>query len=90
MRDRARRLHCRLFGCIESQYAPVCDRCGLYYYEGFVFSDESRIRGPWLRLVYWVRGLNPIKTCCHCRRRFFDRKNESCCSERCYQEWIPF
>ncbi len=98
IRQRFRRLRCRLFGCGTYQNYPSCERCGagLYDYEfrHTAWLDFAyRMRAWFWRKVY---SLIPGK-CAHCNSRLPFRKSnrvrwdviEFCCV-KCEKSYIPF
>jgi hypothetical protein len=86
------RLHCHLFGCAVAATYPACARCNADLYEGpFIergvnyYVDAAF--DPVRRHIIWpIMG----KRCCQCRRRYWRGYDEYCCSEKCFDEWLPF
>ncbi len=92
-----RRLWCRLFACVQYENGAHCTRCGAYIYDEapapgyFVGIGEGLIRGPWDDLADWLRFKAPIRKCEGCDRwRYLPKDWRPCCSERCFDGWIPF
>jgi hypothetical protein len=86
---------CELFGCEEHEHAPECVRCGAYYYQGFIFTEEAiwpPIRDAVREFVRRVvRLVWKYRNCDHCGKRFWaDEDDGPCCSSACYEHWMPF
>lgn len=86
-------LLCKLIGCkTDHDYPDVCQRCGAhFYYDGH---DSGVLRRMWWRIRDEVTlGTARVigRKCDVCGKRFKPRSRfDPCCSEACYQEWIPF
>ena len=85
-------LSCKIFGC-ESTNGYACDRCGCDIYHW----DFVQTEGAWLYPYYavkwwfqthrrWLGHKCEADQCC--TYLFFT--DDSCCSDECYQNWIPF
>jgi hypothetical protein len=86
------RLLCKLFGCKSSDpYYPLCDRCStdIYHWD---FIDQSRAwLGWWYFSTWWLRCNRRrfVHKCAVCGRWMFFTSRE-CCSDECYDNWLPF
>jgi len=84
-------LKCRAIGCCLNDHTPECEHCGAYLYDtDFVL--EGWIT-PLIRLRDRIIGLcrQFTRRCDVCgRRMWFTRLHDACCSEACYDKWIPF
>lgn len=82
-----KRLICLAVGCSLHNDYPACHRCGGALYYDFI--DEGRLEPVlsfWRRLKAELR----IKRCHECGKRMPWRSKEYCCSDRCYDTWVPF
>lgn len=84
-----KRILCILYGCNWGEHAE-CPRCNANAYEDARFRDSGWL-DPLVRLQRRVRDKIVGRPCAHCGKRMFFRSSlDSCCSEDCYQHWIPF
>ena len=82
---------CKIFGCELEENGPACRRCGTWLYNyGFVDQNMAWL-APWYNLVWRLRCNRDwvCHRCAVCKETVFFTKNE-CCSEECYDNWIPF
>lgn len=90
---RIARLQCRFLGCAYESHGH-CDRCGSALY------DPNFIQYGWLDPLfrfYWkarrfIRRLGPRK-CYECGKRIrrgYCSEHPEFCSEKCFDNWIPF
>ena len=83
------RVRCVLFGCWYDQNSS-CPKCGAALY------DADFIQVGRMDWVHKVRGkLSQIRAfvnrkCNVCGKRYWFTANEPCCSEECYEDYIPF
>ena len=84
--DTAKRLVCHALGCRIGDHA-VCERCGAALYYGDITPGQLE---PMIRAYHRLKARLKIKRCqqCHARMSWF-RKNDFC-SDKCFDEWIPF
>jgi hypothetical protein len=86
------RILCRIFGCASTdRYYPACDRCGTDIYH-WNFIDQNRAwLNPWYTLCWWLRCNRDwfYHKCDVCKKPMAFTKKE-CCSEECYDLWVPF
>jgi len=90
------RLLCKLLGCATGDYlnhGSTCVRCGSDIYDYTFVQREGAWLAPWYSLTWFL----------YSRRRWFFHKCENencfhhlvftdacCCSDKCYEEWVPF
>lgn len=81
------RLRCYLFGC-EPHDNPACQRCNAYLY------DSWFVHGGWIEPLFAagrrLRRFVVGKRCSECGKRMPRGTKDYCCSEKCYETWIPF
>jgi hypothetical protein len=83
-----RRIRCILFGCWCHRDYPGCGRCGAALYDAD-FIQIAKL--DWLiRLWWWLRKLRIIKPCAVCGKRIWFAGTKACCSEKCWNDWLPF
>jgi len=86
-----KQFYCKLFGCDAGKF-PCCDRCHTDLYDpGFV--DIGKLTPMvWFirRHTRQVRRVLFGRRCDECKRRFRRGYNESVCSEKCFDNWLPF
>jgi len=84
------RIRCLLWGCECAHDYPACLNCGAALYESefiqigklsWIWSAYRAIREAWGRLN---------RRCDVCRKRMWLAGRANCCSQKCYDEWIPF
>jgi hypothetical protein len=80
------RILCRLLGCAAAQ-TPACARC-----RSFIYDPDFLPPGRWLREV--LDGARRLRRkCLHrcevCRCRIWFSEWQ-CCSEQCFEQWLPF
>lgn len=91
MNDR-RPVLCRTFGCRYTSYVPACDRCGLDLYDwpphedGWIWPIWRWIKLP----AQWAMRVTVGRRCPVCRRWFWTRPTEACCSAECDKQNVPF
>ena len=85
------RLRCKIFGCQLEEYGPACGRCGAWLYNWEFVDRDMALLSPWYNFIWWLRGNRDwfYHRCAVCKEPMFFTKNE-CCSEECYDDWIPF
>lgn len=86
-----KRLLCKLWGCYCSDTHDFsCPRCGAALYD----ADFVQIgRLEWVyRVRDFFRGKYAFITrrCDVCRKRMWFTRHNPCCSEKCYDQWLPF
>lgn len=83
------KLRCKAFGCGWDGHSS-CERCGTDLYEGFIPREACWFRHCYHALWLWRRGKRWRKhECDHCKAVMFFTE-EYCCSDKCYDEWVPF
>jgi hypothetical protein len=80
------RILCRLLGCAAAQ-TPACARC-----RSFIYDPDFLPPGRWVgRVLDGVQRLR--RKCLHrcevCRCRIWFSEWQ-CCSEHCFEQWVPF
>jgi hypothetical protein len=83
------RLRCHLLGCECKNNYPSCDYCNTHYSDEWI--ETTRLQ----KFIWWVQRLfkEPLfSRCSECEKRIFRpfAYNESFCSEKCYDKWMPF
>lgn len=86
-------LLCKLIGCkLDHDCPDVCRRCGAHYYHDG--HDSGVLRRLLCRIIDEIAiGVDRVigRKCSTCGKRFKPKTSyDPCCSEACYQEWIPF
>jgi hypothetical protein len=84
------RISCVLWGCWCDEN-NACPKCGsaLYYDADFVQIGKLQ----WLFEVRdFFRGKYSLVTrrCDVCRKRMWWTRHDPCCSDECFDKWIPF
>lgn len=85
------RVRCWLLGCACARSYPACHYCAADLYEG-PFLQEGKLQPI---LVFWadvkcaVRKLGP-KKCDQCGKKFVHGYDDHLCSEKCFNDWLPF
>lgn len=83
------RIHCYLFGCWCDPNS-ACPKCGAALY------DCEFIQVGKLDWVHSVRRLFAgircfvSRRCDVCGRKYWFTRSGPCCSQKCYDQWIPF
>jgi hypothetical protein len=82
------RLICWCFGCASNEH-NYCGRCGaaIYDYGFFQYGRLDWIKVPYLLATGWKHWFS--HRCSECGNRMFFSWDD-CCSEACWQVWIPF
>lgn len=84
------RLRCELFGCVCAENYPACYRCNADLYEDFIQTGRLKplfcVYWSALRLVQTVTG----KRCQVCSRRYWHGYDDYVCSDKCFEDWLPF
>lgn len=103
MMQRIKRIWCDMWGCRDDEDFTGCTRCGSHYYGGHdggnPFYTEGRLF--WLqcrvwRVKWWLRDtwqyVSRAHICAECGERMerWNQRKDSCCSEECYQQHVPF
>ncbi len=86
------RLKCRLLGCATSDECMcACYRCGTDLY------DYEFVQAGWLepafrawRLARRFAQKFTGRQCAVCSRRFWRRGDDWTCSDKCFEDWLPF
>jgi hypothetical protein len=85
------RIICRLIGCVVAEDYPACYRCNTDLYDG------DFIQAGWLEPVFraWRRTRRFVerfsgRRCAVCSRRFWRRGDDWTCSDKCFEDWLPF
>jgi hypothetical protein len=85
-RPRIGRILCRLKGCAAEE-TPACARCGFFIYDPDFLPPKR-----WLRAAF-DRARRFRRKCLHrcevCRSRIWF-SDWQCCSENCFEQWLPF
>jgi hypothetical protein len=84
------RLRCKALGCVCDDLLQGCIHCGTDIYTGFITRDAS-----WFRYFYrlqwkWDAARHYRRHECAVCGQTMLLTEDSCCSEKCYKEWIPF
>jgi hypothetical protein len=85
------RILCKIFGCKLDQYGPACIRCNTWLYDwGFVHREMAWLN-PWYNFIWRLRCNRDwfFHRCAVCKKPMVFTKKE-CCSEECYDQWLPF
>ncbi len=86
-----KRLLCHAIGCTPLDDAPACSRCGGALYYDFI--DRGLLQ-PIFDLYYRVKKKLTVPRCQQCKQRLpwirNDKVDRDFCSDRCFDEWIPF
>lgn len=84
------RIRCILFGCWCDENS-ACPKCGCALYDAD-FRQIGKLN--WIyRVRDFLRGVYVFSNrhCEVCGKRLgFTRRGPHCCSEKCYDQWIPF
>lgn len=88
MTDRINRLVCRARGCDLHDEYPACHRCGSALYGGDFI--EAGWLDPLISAYYRLKRRLEIKHCDVCGKRMPWRRTVPCCSDKCFDQWIPF
>ena len=85
------RILCRIFGCEVEEYGPACRRCGTWLYDYPFIQPEGAWLYPWYRLCWWLRCNRDLfwHRCDVCKKPMVFTKKD-CCSDECYEQWLPF
>ncbi len=82
-----RKAICWLIGCEQDDYyGYTCSRCGQDY-DGFARGLFSK---PVYRLRRIILSWPFVRECGNCGKRFITFRDAFCCSQKCYDEWVPF
>lgn len=84
--DTVKRLVCHAFGCRIGDHS-VCERCGSALYYGDI--TPGRLE-PLLRAYRRLAARLKVKRCQQCHARISRFGKEDFCSDKCFEEWIPF
>ncbi len=89
------RLRCHLFGCEVDHFAPFCRCCQADVYEPDYLTAGrlDPVRWSLVRLRRRIGRLFRVVRCEVCRRRLWPwsrRFSDECCSEKCWENAIPF
>lgn len=86
------RIRCKLFGCLYDSYCG-CVRCGAGLYEYEFLQEPCWILKPLADLKWWL-SVNKWKILHKCQGEdclhWLAFTDKNCCSEKCYETWIPF
>lgn len=81
---------CRMLGCVLDEF-NVCTRCDQELNIDSPSGWYWRYRRRALRAWRYAFGSVVGKRCMQCQKRFWGRGyNREHCSEKCFNEWIPF
>jgi hypothetical protein len=82
------RIKCKLWGCWCHEEYPACGRCGAQLYDAdFVqIAKLQRLMTVW----EWVKGVRFYRQCAVCKKRIWFAGLKACCSQKCWDEWLPF
>lgn len=84
------RLRCRFLGCVLAREGYCCDKCNTDLYDGFIDRDRS-----WFAPIYQIQHRWQMKKfyrfhpCAVCETPMYFT-DDHCCSQECYDDWIPF
>lgn len=85
-----KRLWCRLWGCWCHGDYPGCGRCGAAIYDAD-FVQAGKL--AWLQNAYgclWCQTYALFHSRCDVCHGHMWLKKGSCCSPKCYEQWMPF
>lgn len=89
----ARRILCRVWGCIGTPESNGydCKRCRTNLYEGLWVEPDGSLMRWYYRLIAWwlYRSYYRFHRCEVCDAALF-LTDDYCCSDDCYDNWIPF
>lgn len=84
------KIACRLLGCICSEVYPGCHRCetGIYDVDYVQIGLLDPVFRAYARVRRFVERFTGRK-CDQCGRRYW-RGNPYVCSDKCFNDWLPF
>lgn len=90
MRYRLKRALCNLLGCICADSFPGCHRCeaGIYDADFVQIGWLDPVFRAYLKVRRFVQKLTG-KHCQVCHRRYWGGDDWTC-SNKCFNEWLPF